>query len=42
MRVLQSAESAGLLKYFPPTRLSYEVNVHKKDETYNDECFIIP
>jgi hypothetical protein len=42
MRVLQSAEAAGLLKYFPQTRLSYEVNVHKKDETYNDECFIIP
>jgi hypothetical protein len=42
MRVLQSAEAAGLLKYFPQTRLSYEVNIHKKDETYNDECFIIP
>jgi aerobic-type carbon monoxide dehydrogenase small subunit (CoxS/CutS family) len=42
MRILQSAESAALLAYFPRTRLSYEVNIHKKDETYNEQCFIIP
>ena len=42
MRILQLTESVALLAYFPRTRLSYEVNIHKKDETYNEECFIIP
>jgi hypothetical protein len=42
MRILQTQEAVELLSYFPKTRLSYEVNVHKKDETYDDRCFIIP
>lgn len=42
MRILSSPDVTELLSYFPKTRLSYEVNVHKKDETYDDRCFIIP
>jgi len=42
MRILQAQEAQQLLRNFPQTRLSYEVNVHKKDETYENKCFIIP
>lgn len=42
MRILQQHEAGELLSYFPKTRLSYEVNIHKKDETYDDRCFIVP
>lgn len=42
MRILSLSEASSLLAYFPKTRLSYEISIHKKDETYNNECFIIP
>jgi hypothetical protein len=42
MRVLSSSDAESLLSHFPRIRLSYEVSVHKKDETYINNCFIIP
>jgi len=42
MRILSSSDAESLLSHFPRIRLSYEVSVHKKDETYIDNCFIIP